>query len=108
MHQPDFFHILHHTSYFLHHRAHARCGAQCGQSRRQNANDDLNHRLPRFLLHNPELTNHKFLSFLSFKEVALSGKLFASLRQARHCHRRHCHRRHCHRRRCRLPCYHQE
>ena len=51
MHQPDFFHILHHTSYFLHHRAHARCGAQCGQSRSQNANDDLNHRFPSLSFH---------------------------------------------------------
>ena len=43
--------IIHHPSSFSPQHPHATGSAQCGQCCRQNTNDDLNNRLPRFLFH---------------------------------------------------------
>ena len=40
--------------------SHATGGAQCGQSRSQNADDDLNHGLPSFLLHSFRIQDSRF------------------------------------------------
>ena len=52
--------------------AHAARRSHCGQSRRQNANDDLNHRLPRFLLHSS-------LVFIGFTFLTAATVIAASI-----------------------------